>query len=417
MARKPANPQNIRQQATVLLATYLDVSGIPYIPARGSPDLIVQHRAGGTDVDVTVAPGGAPTAVRRASHFSSPSGSWVRHRVEAVVPSPAFGSGATPEETRAAFHFVTDLAGWGRPAVLDRGCKPTRLTASGSTTHGLYREHDDLVIFRHNALRRVPNPPAEVYRRFERVVRRAARKFYWANAKLCQVFGWDVEDLQSYAQVWTTIFWSTGRTLEPGPMENENLLYRYLRQRFAELHGQLKGKRIRSSVPDAQVAAIGTDTEAVKLLREDQHGALKVEWVAVRPPPSPRSDPGKVELDLSSPKARRDSAVSLLERLLGQMPHEALVDALARASESDFTCPDTRQEAAKRLRLHRSACASCAAESRAGEVDLSREGESDAGVRRRPPRGGGERGRDLLEGAGPEVLSVGRGLDDPRPEV
>jgi hypothetical protein len=375
MAKRTANPKNVKQRALAMLATCLDAAHIPYLPAmEAGRDLVVEVADGGS-VDVTLVFGPPEIVVGTRSDMVVIDGRSVlvsREDRRISVPAQDVVSLDSAIAT-AAFHQVTAAAGRGTPSVIDRGHCPTRVTYAGAVTERLYREHDDLVVFRHRLFRRVPNPPPEIYARFDGVIRGTCRKFARSNERIMRYIGWDQDDLKSYAQVWTAIFWATARILDPArENENEALLYGYLRQRFVELHQQLEGRRLQNALPDRETAAIGTDVVVVRTYKSgtERIGAAEDrEWTAIRENEPIDEESANAmrnyaathaEIDVSTVKRRRESASLLLRRLLGEMPHDRMVEALRTTADSTAFCPDTRQEAVQQLRKHAASCPTCA---------------------------------------------------------
>lgn len=254
------------------------------------------------------------------------------------------------------FHKLTERLGVGAPLPVDRGVAPAKR---------IYGDDHDLTIMRHNQFRQCPNPPAHVFAKYEQVITTACRFFLKQNYRMCRKLGYDLDDLKSYARVWATNFYGTGRVINPKRDENERLLYKFLRQRFAEFHSQFV-KRERSQLADRQTlqVALGidfvTDTDTMRTV----DGGLKA---VQQPTPTADESAGLEEyrrrtnqLDLSNDRERRKSASALLEKHLQSMPHDQRVAVLTEASQNPHMCPDTRKEARRQLRLHTESCDSCA---------------------------------------------------------
>jgi hypothetical protein len=111
---------------------------------------------------------------------------------------------------------------------------------------------------RETLFRKVPNPTPEVYENLNGVIMTCVRFFYGANRDLCLRLGYEIHDMKTYAQVWTANFWSTSRVLMPKTKdENHKLLYRFLRQRFAEFYKQMitfRSRNVLGVPPDQHVS-------------------------------------------------------------------------------------------------------------------------------------------------------------------
>lgn len=122
-----------------------------------------------------------------------------------------------------------------------------------------YRQDLDLVVWREHQLRRTPNPPPWVFRRFEGLCHSAAKRFYQLNRGNCDRLGYEVGDLQTHTQMWLILFWGRHRRLEAEIGENERFFRSFLNQRFAELHGQMQVE------PRARYLCTSCDTEYQEL--------------------------------------------------------------------------------------------------------------------------------------------------------
>ena len=260
----------------------------------------------------------------------------------------------------AAFHLITEAAGYGKPLPFNRGDEAP--VVYGRSTNRPYGDSPDLVVFRHRLFRRVPNPTPEAMAKMDSVIMTCCRFFHQNNRELCQRIGFEVSDLKTYAQVWATIFWSRARVLNPKGDENERRLYGYLRQRFAEFYKQMVGARSRSVLQDSQSVAIALGVEFICDTdgHHDNMGSVTKKAVTI---PVQEDDleyrERHTELDVTSVTKRRNSARALLDKSLAAMPHENLVAALTEASQSYSVCTDTRREARKRLDAHRNSCSLC----------------------------------------------------------
>lgn len=258
-------------------------------------------------------------------------------------------------------------AGYKPRQVIDRGAKPP--VSPGRKSARPYGDDADRVIMRETLFRKVPNPTPKVYQDLDKVIMTCVRFFYNANRKLCLRLGYEIHDMKSYAQVWTANFWATSRVLTPkDENENQKLLYRFLRQRFAEFYRQMVTFRTRNvlvSPPEEDLVVtraygqnIGEYVQDVVVSRETD--VLLPEEKEEREENIRQYQEDHTELDVTTYKKRRDSAVSMLKSGLESMDHDQMVDALTEVCSSWFHCPDTRKEAERQLKLHRAACLTCA---------------------------------------------------------
>lgn len=111
----------------------------------------------------------------------------------------------------------------------------------------VYGDDMDRVIFRESVFRRTINPAPEIWADLKNVIDIRSKVFWRINERLCVSLGFDLDDLMTYARVWTVNFWCTGRKVEPlGPSENKKMLQNFLNQRFQEFYQQMSEKRGRA---------------------------------------------------------------------------------------------------------------------------------------------------------------------------
>ena len=94
-----------------------------------------------------------------------------------------------------AFHEITRAAGYGTPAPVDRGVAPAKRI--------LHCDDFELVGFRHREFRRAPNPDPAELAKYEPIMRKICYQFINKNQEMCRRNCLMVEDLMTYAQVYT----------------------------------------------------------------------------------------------------------------------------------------------------------------------------------------------------------------------
>lgn len=259
------------------------------------------------------------------------------------------------DDINTLFWGLTAQAGYKARAPIDRGVTPA--TAPGRKSTRPYGDDHDRVIMRETLFRKVPNPTQEVYDNLNGVIMTCVRFFYGANKELCLRLGYEIHDMKTYAQVWTANFWSTSRVLIPKDKdENQKLLYRFLRQRFAEFYKQMITFRTRNvfTMPvDEEMSATVTPDDG----SFDDDEKLQLDQYQQK----------HTKLDVSTYSKRRQSAAKMLKDNLGSMDHDRLVETLSEAAESWVHCPDTRKEAKRQLELHQRTCLTCAYKARVSE--------------------------------------------------
>jgi hypothetical protein len=249
----------------------------------------------------------------------------------------------------AAFHTVTDEAGYDRSNPIDRGAEP-RLNEKGNPRKLHYKDEEFLVAIRHTEFRRSPNPSEDRWKKYRSPMEKTAAAFLRHNFELCARHGLTNDDLLQYARCYVVNFCARYEIPESETtfFDNERKCHVYLRQRFNSDLRTILLKKERSTIPDAETVSISLfgkpdgDTEVSPDAEEER---TDFDYIAKH-----------CELDLTSASARRASATSKLESLLLSLPHDQRVELLRTAAANtsfDFT---TRREAARRLRLHVESC-------------------------------------------------------------
>lgn len=245
------------------------------------------------------------------------------------------------------FHEITRAAGWGTPIPVNRGPEPTK------KLH--YEDNFELVSMRHREFRRVPNPNPRTLHQYKRIAEQACYRFVNMNQQLCRRNCLLVEDLMSYAQVWTCNYLGLYQVAVETANDNVRKLRAHLKQRFAEFAGMVR-KKERNCFPSP-------DTVQIALLGKSVDENHRVEGFSTDPTIEDGVDVNYVkrhrELDTSDANTRRVSAATILTRLLQNLPHEKMVQTLDEASKNPSIAPNARAEAAKQLRSHQKICRIC----------------------------------------------------------
>lgn len=278
----------------------------------------------------------------------------------------------------AAFHALTEAAGYGRPEPLSRGADPTKKLS--------FEDNFELVAMRHKEFRKVPNPTAADLAQYSKVVDKAISRFLYINTKICRRHGLEKEDLRTYAQIWTCNFLGLYKVANPTNNDNERKLYAHLCQRFGNFVEVLL-KKERSCIPDSQTASVAmygrpheagrigtgrrvwqqeyeaTVDEALEQELEEIGSVDGEEELSFDPEGLVAEEASDVDTEEREQKAmdlrRRKDAQVTLRAEFAKLDHETLTYLLEEAAANGALCPDARAEAKKQLRLHRNACGSC----------------------------------------------------------
>lgn len=264
-----------------------------------------------------------------------------------------------------AFRAFQALLGYEPKMPVDRGEIPDHKLVNG--------ESFELPALRHTELRRVPNPSPAQLKRYDLTINRAVGKFYRKNRGVCANHLLGVDDLKSFAQMWTVTFIAMVEIDAARPSDNDRLLYAHLAQRFSTFLKNLRCMA-RSTLPNLDEAFIGThgrpyDYKDFKTW-ETTNEQDEVDEAYVR---------NHCKLDVSDPAARRKSAAKLLDRELEALGHEGMVEVLRTAAKNDRICGDARGEAIRRLNVHYMDCSTCEAEELSPVEEDEEVGGGDAG--------------------------------------
>ena len=265
----------------------------------------------------------------------------------ASVPAKDLGDLGT---MHGIFHQITELAGYGEPSIVDRGPAPTeRLN---------YSDDFDLIVFRHCELRRVPNPSTNTLLFYRKTQLGAARHFLASNYQFCATVGLELDDLMTYAGIWTCNFHGQYELRADRSMacDNEKLLFRYLQQRFAELRKTLY-KRMRSTTVDYDTAAVGLYNRPFTPTPDFEADSAQLSAESIM---AINNEPVEEPAELEE-RVRRARAAARLQEALSRLPHDVMVERLAFAKDNDRIAPDARFEARRQLQHHVRGCLSCQA--------------------------------------------------------
>jgi hypothetical protein len=245
-----------------------------------------------------------------------------------------------------AFTALQVALGYEPKAPVDRGPIPTHKASSADDFHG--------VAMRHSEFRRVPNPPAWKLKAYEDVIGKTAWKFYRWNTQVCQDHGLDVDDLKSYASIWTCNYIGMYEISDKVDGENKRFLSSYLQQRFGEFRKQLdkQGRNILPTLDEAFIALHGRPYEYTRKADWDTDDSIEFD---IADEPNEEQPQGRAE----GQRGRRTRHATELRERLGEMPHDDMVQALSMTIESDRVHMDARRAASKHLHAHAKKCAAC----------------------------------------------------------
>lgn len=97
----------------------------------------------------------------------------------------------------------------------------------------------NLTTMRHFELRKCPNPPAKKLAYYHPVIDIAVNKFYRSNFSLMKRSSIEIEDLLTYAQMWTVNFIGLYELPVRGDDQNKKLLMEFIKQRFLDFKRKL----------------------------------------------------------------------------------------------------------------------------------------------------------------------------------
>jgi len=269
----------------------------------------------------------------------------------------------------AAFSELQVALGFQPSSPVSRGPVLDRKLSNG--------EDFELAAFRHTEFRRVPNPAPEKLASYQWLINQASKEFFSRQQWRCQNHMLDIDDLKSYAAVWTTNFIGLYERTNLTQTENDKLLHTYLIQRFNEFRSILmkKERSVLADIDGAHIALHGRPYDYRDLggynhgtggLAGGSGGAGSFGSWDKAPETEKEEDLG-MELDDDAKRviaegfAQRVAGISQeLTELLAAMGHDKMVEILTAVTENDRIHADARREAEKRLERHAEECATCA---------------------------------------------------------
>lgn len=239
-----------------------------------------------------------------------------------------------------AFHVLTEAAGHGSPTPVDRGVKPK-----------VYGDDFFLIAARHTEFRRAPNLSAEQIATYTGVVQRGCRTFAARNGKLLALHGYEVQDLETFAWIWTHNF-VHGSEVQTTGDDNQRLLTKALRDQFFFFFTKLQLAQ-RAQFPDPDTVHICLRGQ----IFDENHDIEKYSS-------DPRLDamPAGVQEDSdeAAEARRRKAKAKILKQNLEALPHDTMIEKLKEQAESVQRDYSTRREARRLLLAHAKTCEMCA---------------------------------------------------------
>lgn len=185
-----------------------------------------------------------------------------------AIPVAAAAS-YNPNVSLPVFHQMTEAAGYGKPLPFSRG-----------EYKKVYRNDFFLAAVRHREVRDAPDPPKEVVAALSPITKREIRFFFNKTRGLCGLLGFEQEDLQTFAMIWTITYihryWLRTET-HKGGSDNKRLYGRFLRQRFGHL-GHCMRRLHKPWVPDKAVVDAtleSNDEDADHTVEPESNGSVK----------------------------------------------------------------------------------------------------------------------------------------------
>lgn len=237
-----------------------------------------------------------------------------------------------------AFGDITEMAGYGRPAPVNRG------KVSAGKLH--FSENFELVAMRHREFHKVPNPSPQKYLEYKSTIEKAVRVFMFNKRYFLAKFGIEQEDLLQYARVWAANFFGLYEAVGSTEQNRHGRLYNHLTQRFYEFL-RLLHRKSRSCTPPTPVCRLGMGLTEYS---EPFDNSM-----------DPCGDEQSESLqDLNHRqmvRRRRKAASELLNKLLAEMPHDTLVEKLKHIASDPES--GAQAEAVRRLAIHKNECTKC----------------------------------------------------------
>lgn len=370
-----SRPEAKNLRALNLFRSWMGAVAIPFRRGEGGVDVIVTG-SNGTEVQVQISAKDSPKA---------PAG--------AVVINAEVLTGRNIQKSRGSFQAFVVSLGYTYRAPVDRGALPTK--------KAYFDDDFESGALRHADLHRVPNPSARELASLEPIIKRETRRFYNEFRELCDDNMLAIDDLLSYAGMFTVAYLGmerVARVVVAG--DDERKLAAHLQQRFHHLRDLLykKGRNTFANLDEVHIALHGgapfdysktfmgnRRARAARIDGERDESSLTLADTFLATATTPEDDEDEVDasyiarrnqLDTSSESARKKSASALLSKLLAGLPHDEMVERLTGAIESDRLDPTARKEARRQMKAHALGCAGCAA----SQVSATEEGEEGADV-------------------------------------
>lgn len=315
------------------LKTWLTAVGIPF--EDNTAGLIVTNKEG------------------KRIHLCVASGNADVTGCELVVNGPDL-TNRNLKKSLETFAALQTSLGYEPKLPVDRGQIPTH------KAH--YGKDFELVAMRHSEFRRAPNPPATKMAEYEDVISKAVWKFYRKNTQTCMDHVMGVDDLRTYAQIWSCNYIALYEVKDAPLIDRERFLAQYLGQRFYEFRHQLD-KKGRNTLPMLDDAFIATHGRPYDYSNKDGWFTSEeedpVDLLGAVPEQEEEGVVRLKERTFADRERGRKESATFLDEHLAEMDHDAMVEILASAVENDRIHDDARREASKRLRAHAMSCKKC----------------------------------------------------------
>jgi hypothetical protein len=227
------------------------------------------------------------------------------------------------------------------------------------------KDEIDLVVFRHMEFRRVPDPDPVRLQYYESTITSTAATFYRRNRNLCTDSMYEIDDLKTFAYVWTCNF--IGLYELPSDAEDQNLklLRTYIGQRFNELRKLLwkKGRNVFAHYDEAAILLTGAPFKAWPRPRGDfSDGGFNIIDSLSIPEPEPLDQAYLNRhrgYEVNSVERRKEAAAKALQEGLTKLGHDRMIEVLVEAKSNIRIHPDAQKHAAKKLVEHNEQCEQC----------------------------------------------------------
>lgn len=255
----------------------------------------------------------------------------------------------------AAFHKLTEALGHGKPIPVNRGAEPQKKLC--------YKDDMELVGMRHGLLRLSPNVSTATAANYTGVIEGCTKYYYYKFKRFFDLFGYKLDDLISYSNMWFLIFHHNYRKLYGTLDENKKILTRYIQQSFINF-GQAVQSKADGCFPEGENLQVALYENSIG------HPPLRVDGAVIfttehkyNQAPAAEEDAGYQErhalINKDSAAKRRKSAASVLAEHLSRIPCPKLGKVLLETAENEFFDYDTQMEARRQLRIHGKDCSVC----------------------------------------------------------